>query len=708
MNSASKGTEYSVAMGGDCDHDNRIDTDETFGDDEIFYGSIPVYLKDVAGDATAYDESAYAYEEPYDGATPRTLDRKDPIPHPDGGPPVVVPCIPGLDVIGVTPSTEKISDNANDGCVDWPQQLRRPLVKVDQRVPGAPKAVASGIRSALTKVDGQWYRLKGCGNHNDGFICREATQSIVQGDQPVNTRQIRGSAFVHTAIRENHITTQLAKSLEVEGVLGTNVAMGHYVYGGEEQLPLGSSNPNFQTSCIVQQTRGDRRLGTHVLAGMSLLLESFIDTSQVDEDAIRSTFPDVRKEPWSDLGPLGVICIDEADPLQLETTASLFGRLQLSTAAQLLTRPVMGQERRQAWDHLLQLMHSHSPNGPAPTDEKVRQMVDHVLESRFVRADSALCMATRGGCVSEGILGSWIANAYEGDVNVGDELWRVLCSWRDLGTAPDPTEHAVCPTVEAHMLVRPNESLLAGAEQSPDPSVVPDQFYRCEDGTEQVKSADRRWHKPWHDTCTELNERLTRIGRTRSVLQYVFSRLGFECGRFARLLHFNCQVSWGTYQDAICHPSQWHCNAHCNNMVVLAPGNDANSYLSYLDLDMAFGSHEFVDIDPKSTTFGHVGQAEDDFVNHRLKFENVNFMEVLAGNDSTSGVPKIGQDVVSQFAIKTQLIREYLYDVMMHGYMHAYSNGDKGYLCESFHPELHQAGLCFIKLSIIKQADYIA
>ena len=63
-------------------------------------------------------------------------------------------------------------------------------------------------------------------------------------------------------------------------MVGAHVGIeGHYVYTGEKELPLGLSNPDFQTACIVQKTRGDRRFGTHVLAGITLLLDSFLFTT---------------------------------------------------------------------------------------------------------------------------------------------------------------------------------------------------------------------------------------------------------------------------------------------------------------------------------------------------------------------------------------------------------------------------------------------
>ena len=48
----------------------------------------------------------------------------------------------------------------------------------------------------------------------------------------------------------------------------------------------------------------------------------------------------------------------------------------------------------------------------------------------------------------------------------------------------------------------------------------------------------------------------------------VFSVLGESFLAALDALH-DAGISWGTYQDAMCAESQWHCNAHSNNMVVV-------------------------------------------------------------------------------------------------------------------------------------------
>ena len=132
---------------------------DQFGDDEVFFGSVPVYLRKVAGKTVVYGgPSTYGPDPLRDeiGAPTRTLARKDPIPHPDGGAPVVVPCMPCLDQVPSTSATSAAAAAAAAAGAaappPLPEALREPLVKVAEPFEGAPKAFASGCRSACIKV----------------------------------------------------------------------------------------------------------------------------------------------------------------------------------------------------------------------------------------------------------------------------------------------------------------------------------------------------------------------------------------------------------------------------------------------------------------------------------------------------------------------------------------------------------------------------
>ena len=62
-------------------------------------------------------------------------------------------------------------------------------------------------------------------------------------------------------------------------------------YTDAAQQPLGPSVP---VSCIVERTLGDRRLGSHVLAGLELLLPLIVNDGALDVQAVARAFPEGR------------------------------------------------------------------------------------------------------------------------------------------------------------------------------------------------------------------------------------------------------------------------------------------------------------------------------------------------------------------------------------------------------------------------------
>eukprot|EP00927_Polykrikos_kofoidii_P009836 TRINITY_DN14122_c0_g1_i1.p1 TRINITY_DN14122_c0_g1~~TRINITY_DN14122_c0_g1_i1.p1 ORF type:complete len:601 (-),score=91.54 TRINITY_DN14122_c0_g1_i1:306-2024(-) len=558
-----------------------------FSEDEVFFGSVPVFLVPVPGKAVRYVHQSYRPGDD-EASLKQTLARKDPIAHPQGGLPVVVPGMPRLDMVCDEEPCADVSD--------WPEQLRAPLIKVpqDRRSDVCPKAFASGVRSAVVKLGGQWYRLKGCGNNDNGFI--------VQEDATLGNRQIRGSAFEHTAVCENSVGVSLTEVMEPQGILGCNSPMGYYLYDAPN-LPLG---PGFQPACIVERTLGDRRLGTHVMAGIELIFDRLVDDGQLCQASLLESFPAGRPR-------------DPTEGHGIAATATL--------------------------------------------------MSDHMLAKMY-------------GMDEEGL---------------------------DFKCPRDATVFA-------------NALLIELPERAPNPEQLPQQYFRkpggCDgDATaahEGVKDADPRWQRAWTQACEELQEGLRRMkecasgpGRSsgsRSILAYLFSRIGFECGRFARELHKTCGVSWGTYADAMCYEGQLHCNAHANNLVVIPPAASANSYLAYLDLDMAFDDRNFVDL----WGTGVVGASKEDHAALLYK-EHLNFMEVLAGADTTSGVPSVAHKQIEAQSELLKLAKVALFDTLIMGYMHAYDDQrSETFPVAAFDRDMHIAGYSIIKLAIIAQAEYIA
>ena len=213
------------------------------------------------------------------------------------------------------------------------------------------------------------------------------------------------------------------------------------------------------------------------------------------------------------------------------------------------------------------------------------------------------------------------------------------------------------------------------------------------------------WSELWEKTTDELRERLEAAGGGEAVLSYLYSRMGHDCGRFIGELH-KLKISWGTYQDEMCFDGQWHCNAHANNMVLLAEGESQDMFLSYLDLDMAFDSETFVECWGKTAPKGTVGQDPEAFAK-LLRREHVNFMEVLAGADSTSGVPQVAMHVVEAHCEATKLVKSLLYDTLILGYLRGYT-GEEHYPVMEVDPVLHAAAYSVCKLAVMVMADYVA
>ena len=63
------------------------------------------------------------------------------------------------------------------------------------------------------------------------------------------------------------------------------------LYSGAAELPFGHAIP---TACIVERSLGDRRLSTHVLAGLDRLLPLVINVERLDHEVLLRAFPQDR------------------------------------------------------------------------------------------------------------------------------------------------------------------------------------------------------------------------------------------------------------------------------------------------------------------------------------------------------------------------------------------------------------------------------
>lgn len=102
-------------------------------------------------------------------------------------------------------------------------------------------------------------------------------------------------------------------------------------------------------------------------------------------------------------------------------------------------------------------------------------------------------------------------------------------------------------------------------------------------------------------------------------------RIGWEVGLIKRIMQDN-NISWGYFIDH--NPFEPHCNAHCNNFIVLGPGNE--NLLAPVDFDMAFKKDEFI-----CTVEGeNFGKCDEELFENWMNCERVNLELTLAGQEN--------------------------------------------------------------------------
>lgn len=83
-------------------------------------------------------------------------------------------------------------------------------------------------------------------------------------------------------------------------------------------------------------------------------------------------------------------------------------------------------------------------------------------------------------------------------------------------------------------------------------------------------------------------------------------------------------------------------------------------------------------------------------------------MEVLAGNDASSGVPMVARSALTAgMTPALELVKSALYDTLILGYLRGYT-GDEQYPVCGYDAGLHASAHCLMRLAIIVMADYCA
>lgn len=645
-------------------------------DDEIFFGSKRISLRPVPG----WVEN-FSYEDYADGrsettisvdaaaaAVTKTLARRGTMVSGDGMyEDCVLPGIPCLDVEYIAGGGVSAKGQGKSGDAplsvdsrtdftknDWPAYLveNGPVIKVrydpelerEMRTHGRlfyDKAVVSGVRSCLVKIGKDWYRLKGAGNGEEGFIVRVNENAAGDG---LSTREIRGSAFKHTALRELYMAGLLEKRHDIEE--GANSPLGMFFYE-HPNAPLGGEGTDFQPVCIVEKTLGDRRLGSHVLAGIELLLPALLDEDSIDVGEILKSFPTnrhiIRTSVTLGDNPYGMI-----------------------TTAELMTDHIIGHSFGEL----------NGLNWPqCKRDENLfnNNFLNFELPEA-ARITSPLIQYTNDGPKSaDEVNGRWI------------EVWETEIKKLTLFLSENGR--------------KPNSS------PSTQTKSIPLLSYLYSRIGYEAGLIVRKLHKHARISWGTYSDALTRNdmaqlhcnAHTNNLVVTPYDESG-KRQNFLSFLDLDMAFDEKTYVKV------GEKNDDRNNIV------DANITLVTNTEDVALGDSSTSKVkrvvDKGDQRELKIGLSKEDF-DTLLHTENINFMEVLVGGDANSGVAQVAKEVVGKHSEKVKLVKIALYDTMLMGYMCAY-NDSKSFAAADFNEKMHKAAYSLIKMAIIVQADFVA
>lgn len=139
-------------------------------------------------------------------------------------------------------------------------------------------AIGSGRRSSIIFIGDKAYRLKGCGNLNQGFISGNVS---FWGN---NHKEIFGCQFKSTCLREQYITEKINLEMKKHNINEINIPNGFWKYTNNENryLELGLKNEfnKIDKYCGIFLTKSEKRLGENFFGGLNILLNQLLNNEE--------------------------------------------------------------------------------------------------------------------------------------------------------------------------------------------------------------------------------------------------------------------------------------------------------------------------------------------------------------------------------------------------------------------------------------------
>lgn len=146
----------------------------------------------------------------------------------------------------------------------------------------------SGARSAIFKEGSELFRLKGCGMGIDNssiqdafptrYIGSDDLNPLIDPNSPIDPEdlkkpiEIRGAMFDFTVKREQAINLKVNAVMRLHNMPSANFPLGYYKYVAWKAKTHDDINTTCSLCCGLYKTLGDKRLASHLLWGLELLI----------------------------------------------------------------------------------------------------------------------------------------------------------------------------------------------------------------------------------------------------------------------------------------------------------------------------------------------------------------------------------------------------------------------------------------------------
>lgn len=286
----------------------------------LFFGrSKTVTLVPTGASATLQEGSGYEIRDSFQGgdsrlpwSLPGTLLTS--IDVADQGSFIVFPQVPAT----VPTASQEASQ---DSRTILPPALSQPLqkaTKLQLQHKDSLQVYTSGLRSAIYAHGDELYRLKGCGNgvqnsdiHHSfpvRYLSSDAIRDALDTENPLEPEEllkeieVRGAMFDFTARREQAITSLVNSAIQQKGIPAANIPAGYYRYADMKVKTADESVQTVSLCCGLYQTYGDKRLASHLLWGLELLLP-LVFKELVPPPQVQPTTEDSSTETSSNEAP---------------------------------------------------------------------------------------------------------------------------------------------------------------------------------------------------------------------------------------------------------------------------------------------------------------------------------------------------------------------------------------------------------------------